>query len=466
MTESMDRRGQAEEIVSRAVRAALDCGADEAAAILRQGRSALSRFAMNRMTQNLERQSADLTIAVAVGKRECTLSGAYTDDDALRRMAAKCVENARIFEENAEHQPPVGPTEYRRVVAYDPEVAALEPEVKAETISEICCQAGARGLSAFGTFRNDDKVMAVANSSGLLASHASTDVAFSMTARTQDNTGSGREERWETWLRNLDPREYARTAIERAEMSRCPREPPPDDYTVILTPRAAADYLAFVFWSLDARMAETGRSPLARHNGNGALVGEKLFSDCVTIRSVVDDPDNPAAPFGPAFSFEGSAGQGSTMTAFSHGLPVEAETIVEQGVLRKLFYSYTWARQRGVRPLGFPNVIRMEGEDRDIWRLVADTERGILISSFWYIRFVDANSLLLTGLTRDGTFYIEDGQIKYPIKNLRFNESPLVSLKNIDGLSRMGKSRSWGFTLLMPGMRIRDFTFSSTSDAI
>src|SRR4030042_4520797 len=156
-----------------------------------------------------------------------------------------------------------------------------------------------------------------------------------------------------------------------------------------------------------------------------------------------------------------------TTTIFSNGLPVKNVTIAENGILKNLLYSYYWATQKGIAPYSVPWFLTMDGDNRSLEDLVAETDRGIFVSSFWYIRFVDQNTLLLTGLTRDGTFYIENGKFQYPIKNFRFNESPIMSLKNVEALSRPEKiNMNWGFNLKVPGMRIRDFTFSSISDAI
>jgi predicted Zn-dependent protease len=141
---------------------------------------------------------------------------------------------------------------------------------------------------------------------------------------------------------------------------------------------------------------------------------------------------------------------------------------VAKGVVKNLGYSRYWAQRKGVQPVPGPSNIIMDGGDQSVEDLIKGTEKGILVSRFWYIRLVDAQSMLLTGLTRDGTYYIENGQIKYPIKNMRFNESPVIMLNNVDALGKQERTvgTESGRSLLIPAMRIRDFTFTSLSDAV
>ncbi len=148
------------------------------------------------------------------------------------------------------------------------------------------------------------------------------------------------------------------------------------------------------------------------------------------------------------------------------GRPQKRTVWVENGVVKKLAYSRYWAQKKGVESQPFGGRMVMQGGSSSIEDMIKNTERGILVTRFWYIRSVDPQTLLLTGLTRDGTFYIENGKIQFPIKNLRFNESPVIMLNNVEELGKQERSRSEGGTLYLPAMKIRDFTFSSLSDAV
>ena len=173
-------------------------------------------------------------------------------------------------------------------------------------------------------------------------------------------------------------------------------------------------------------------------------MGEKLFDERVNITS---DPANLHIPSSP---WDGD------------GYPREARTWVENGVVKNMYYSRYWADKQGVDPIARPGGVIIAGGDQSIADMIRNTERGVLVTRFWYIRAVDPQTLLYTGLTRDGTFYIENGQIKFPVKNFRFNESPIIMLNNIEAL---GQQQRVGGDLI-PAMKIRDFTFTSLSDAV
>jgi predicted Zn-dependent protease len=178
--------------------------------------------------------------------------------------------------------------------------------------------------------------------------------------------------------------------------------------------------------------------------GGGTRLGEQLFNEQVNIYS---DPFNADLP---------------SATWNGDGIPQEKVTWVENGVVKNLSYSRYWAQQKGVKPVPGANRVIMEGGTASLEDLIKSTERGILVTRFWYIRSVDPQTLLLTGLTRDGTFYIENGKIMYPVKNFRFNESPIIMLNNVEALGKPQRSGN----MIVPPMKIRDFTFSSLSDAV
>jgi predicted Zn-dependent protease len=232
-------------------------------------------------------------------------------------------------------------------------------------------------------------------------------------------------------------------AVDKAVASREAQAIEPGKYTVIMEPTAAVELLQPLVFGMDARSADEGRSPLSKAGG-GSKVGEKLVGDAVTIWSDPTSDDVPTSPWG------------------NDGRPYEKTHWIENGVVQNLYYSRYWAEKQGKPATPAPSNFLMAGGKASLDDLIKDTARGILVTRFWYIRFVDPQTLLLTGLTRDGTFLIEDGKIKHAIKNLRFNESPIIMLNNVEALGQPVRIQG----SMIPPMRIRDFTFTSLSDAV
>jgi predicted Zn-dependent protease len=217
----------------------------------------------------------------------------------------------------------------------------------------------------------------------------------------------------------------------------------PGKMTVILEPQAAYDLLSLLTGAMDARSADEGRTFFGKR-GSGNRIGDQLFNDKVTLYSDPFNDENPGMLFSP------------------DGRPHQKTTWVEKGVLKNLFYSRYWAQQKKVDALPAPAGMIMEGTDQSLADLIKGTDKGVLVTRFWYIRMVDPQTLVHTGLTRDGTFYIENGEIKHAIKNFRFNESPANMLVNIEALGKAVRIAN----SLIPPMKIRDFNFTSLSDAV
>jgi predicted Zn-dependent protease len=287
------------------------------------------------------------------------------------------------------------------------------------------------------------------NSSGLFAYNAQTNVNFNVTLRTSDGKGSGYASKGYNDVSKLDVASATRFAAQKAAGSAAARAIEPGKYTVILEPAAGIVLLENILFSMDARSADEGRSFLSKPGGKTRL-GEKMVDERVTIYS---DPQHPELP---------------TSTWSGDGRPQEKIAWIEKGVIKNLPYSRYWAQQKNVKAVPFPDAAIMEGGTASLEDLIKGTEKGILVTRLWYIRPVDPQTLLYTGLTRDGTFYIENGQIKFPIKNFRFNESPIIMLNNLEELGRPERAVSGESNAhaLIPPMKIRDFTFSSLSDAV
>jgi predicted Zn-dependent protease len=304
-----------------------------------------------------------------------------------------------------------------------------------------------------GFVETQASIRAVANSKGLFAFDRFTSADYNLTARTPDGSGSGWASRSYNELRQLDPGKLAAAAIEKAALSKNPAAIEPGKYTVVLEPAAVADLLAYLLFSANARQADEGRSFFSK-KGGGNRTGEQVVGEKVRIIS------DPAHPLAPAVSFDGE------------GLPISKHVWVENGVIKDLFYSRFWAQKMGKDATAGPGNAIMEGGSATMSDLIAGTDRGVLVTRFWYIRPVDPQTILVTGLTRDGLFLIEKGKVTRPVKNMRWNESPVVAFNNIDAMSppeRVVSGEgigSGGLSIVCPAARIREFTFSSASDAV
>jgi predicted Zn-dependent protease len=305
-------------------------------------------------------------------------------------------------------------------------------------------------LVTAGFFTDSTRFSAIANSKGVFGHQEFTDLSYTLTARTEDGRGSGWVTRSAVDTARFDAREASEVAIEKALRSVDARALEPGRYTVILEPAATSEILGNMFASFSARSADEGRSFLAKPGGGNRL-GDKLFDSKVNIWA---DPWNPDVPVSPWDS--------ETMLAR------RKTDLIKDGRIASLEYSPYWAQKTGKQATaGHGNMI-MAGGTKSLEELIEGTKKGIVVTRTWYIRMVDPQSLLITGLTRDGTFYVENGKIKYPLKNFRFNESPVTILNNIDEL---GKPTVIGgdevpYQMVLPPMQVRDFNFTSLSDAV
>ena len=277
------------------------------------------------------------------------------------------------------------------------------------------------------------------------------------TVRSVDGTGSGWACSDGTSFGDIDAKQVAATAVEKARTSRNPVAIEPGRYTTILEPTAVGNLVQLIAGAMQARAADEGRSFFSKQGG-GNKIGMKVVDERVTL--LTDPEDAPSTTGG----FDGS------------GLPLEKVLWIENGVVKNLNYDRFWAQKQNVQPTraggGFgARSLRMLGGTSSIPNMVRDTERGILVTRFWYIRAVDPRTILYTGLTRDGTFLIENGKVTRPIKNFRFNESPIFFLNNLQAMGstiRINSSENLGAggAVYMPPIKVRDFTFSSLSDAV
>jgi len=423
--------------------------ADECTATLAGSIDGNIRFALNNVSTSGMVNNAELAVQVAFGKRVGTASINEFDDASLERVVRRAEDLARLAPENPEFMPIIGKQEYRPSPTFSESTAAIDPDFRARVAADSIAPCRGHGLIAAGFLEDSNGFVAIANSKGNFGYQKSTSFNYTCTVRTEDGRGSG-------WVgRNLkDASDFhaeqeieiaKRKAIESAEAKALE----PGKYTVILEPAAAAGLISFMMNFFDARSADEGRSFLSK-KGGGNKLGEQVYDPQVNMYA---DPWHPEAPVLP---WDGE------------GMPRERMAIIENGKVMNLNYSRYWAQKQGKTATARPGNLLMSGGSKSIAELVKGTQKGILLTRTWYIRMVDPQTVLLTGLTRDGTFYIENGQIKHPVKNFRFNESPVIMLNNIDELGkpvRVAGDES-SFVMMIPPMRLRDFTFTSLSDAV
>jgi predicted Zn-dependent protease len=442
-------REQAQELTRRVLSFAT---ADETRVSVGGGAQGNTRFAVSQISTAGDNFDTTVTIRSVFGRRAGQSTTNALDEPSLRRAVETAERLAKLSPEDPEYMPELGPQQYETGHAWADSTANLDPTQRAAAVRAITEPARAEGLVATGYLESNAGSFAVANHKGLFAWSRSTGVALTTTIRTPDGTGSG----WagaahHDWSR-IDPASLGTRAIEKAKLSVNPAAIEPGRYTVILEPTAVGNLVQLINFALNARNADEGRSYFSKPGG-GNKIGDKVVDGRVTL---VSDPHDPEAY---ANTFTGE------------GLPTARTTWIENGVVRNLAYDRYWAQKQGVQPKPQVGSMRMSGGDSSIEEMIANTPRGILVTRFWYIRPVDPRTILYTGLTRDGTFLIENGRISRAVQNLRFNESPIFMLNNLEAMGTpvrvsASESGSAGFAVVVPPIKVRDFNFTSLSEAV
>ncbi|HUF66189.1 MAG TPA: TldD/PmbA family protein [Gemmatimonadaceae bacterium] len=440
-------REEAQRIGQQALRSAT---ADETRIGINSGARANTRFAENQISTAGDNYNATVTVRSVFGRRVASASTNRLDDASLAQVVQRSEALARLAPEDPENMPELGPQEYQSR-PQPSETSPPSPAQRAEAVRAISEQARAASLVSTGFIVSTMGASSITNSKGLFAYHRSALNALTTTVRTPDGTGSGWAGATHNDWAQMNAAELGQIAIEKAIRSRDPAAIEPGRYTVVLEPTAVANLVQLVAQAIGARNADEGRSFFSKAGG-GNKVGEKIVDERVTI---VSDPNDPDLRVG-AFTFE--------------GMPTRRAVWIENGIVRNLNYDRYWAQRQSVEPTASPGGFRMSGGDASIADMVASTQRGILVTRFWYIRPVDPRTILYTGLTRDGTFLIENGRVTRAIKNMRWNESPIFLLNNVELLGRPVRVNSDesgdGSNVIVPPVKARDFNFTSLSDAV
>jgi len=413
------------------------------------------RFAQNGFTTSGARENVTVGVTVWIGNKRGAASTNEIDDESLKATVAQAEQLARISPVDREYMPTLGRQTYKPVNGFAEATSNISVTSRARTINDVIVACEKAKVIGAGFHQARGSAGASATKNGNFVYERSSLVSLSTTARTPDGTSSGYFLRNHFDVAKLDTARVANEAIRKAVDSSNPRVLEAGKYPAILEPQAVADLLGFLAFQFDARSAEEGRSPLSAPGGK-TRVGEKIFDERLNIYSDPWHPDLPGS----------QSAQG--------GLPAQKIYLVRNGVVENLIYSRFWAKQKDKEPTPGPVNSIMESSQSPVAveDMIKSMDRGLLLGRFWYIRGLDPRTATSTGLTRDGIWYIEKGKIQYPVKNFRFNQSvmQLLAPGNIDMIGkpeRVGSSEGQGgSSALLPALKVREFNFSSQSEAV
>jgi predicted Zn-dependent protease len=425
--------------------------APETHVYLNPARSGNTRFALNEVTTSGFAETCIVLVTSYYGLRRGSAQTNQIDDKSLADVVHRAEEIARLAPEDPETMPVLGPQTYLASPGlFNPDADQLTAEYRGKIVAEALAGAREKGLTAAGFVRNYSDADAMATSKGLFAYRRTTGVVYNLTARSTDG-GSGWAGGVSNSVAGFDPSSMTARAIDIALRSAKPAALEPGNYTVVLPAECVADLATNLVFGFDQRSIDEGRSFLSQFKKQLAA-GQKLFSEKVTL---VSDPTSLEAP---SNNFDGE------------GQPLRRTEWISEGVVKSIACSRYWAKKSGREPLPGPENLIMTGGTTSVDEMVASTQRGLLLTRFWYVRPVDPMTALYTGLTRDGCFLIENGKVTRPVKNFRWNETPVKMLRNI---AAMGPTRrvitseqDIGSALAFPSLKVTDFTFSSLSDAV
>jgi len=444
-----DEVPQAEQVFEQVVGAARSHGVTEVEAIVEDAADALTRFANNAIHQNVAEHTRQLSVRAVVDGRTARATTNRLDRAGIGDVVAQAIAIARLTEPDPDLLPLAGPMPYQHHDRFFDVTANATPEQRAHAVAEAIGIVEEAGQNAAGIYSTGLSSLAILNSRGVSASYSETMARFSITAMAVDSSGWAKASA--TNLGDLDPVALARSAAGKAAASAHPRELPPGRYTVILEPAAALDLVGQMFGDFSATAIRDGRSFLTDR------IGKKIFGDNVTIRDDVAHALQAGAPFD------------------GEGVPRQPLTLVEDGVVRQVTYSRQAAALAGVGATGHgfalpnefgeaPANIVISGGGVPLDHMIAGTSRGILVTRFWYIREVDPYEKISTGMTRDGTFLVEGGQVVSGVRNFRFNQSLIELLSNVEALSDpVRASGEETFDMVVPAMKVRNFNFTEVT---
>jgi predicted Zn-dependent protease len=432
--------------------------ADAAEVDFSGGERSATRFANSNITANIVQFDQSLTLTVYQGGKSGSSTTREFDDDALKEMVEDAQKKAEAARPAPDALPLIaGPQDYVAVDAALPSGVNFGPAERGRMVRQSLDICQKKNVVGSGYIPKTYLTTCNANTKGLFAYYQSAEAGFILTCRTSDGGGSG----WSgiTGVKDIgqiDAAQLTEIAANKALKSVKPRAIEPGRYTVILEPRANARFLSLMMGLFNARTAEgpVGNYFSGKEPGT-TKVGQKLFSDALTLKSDIGNAVLRQTPIG------------------TDGMAAKPVTWVQKGVLKNLAYDRAWAarQKKEPTPTNTNMSLVMEGSDTTMEQMIKSTKRGLIVTFFWYIRPVDQPTLLNTGMTRDGLFLIENGEIVGPVQNFRWNMSPLVGYNNITAVGQpvpihTGESYDGPGTALVPPVRIDDFYMTSVSPAV
>jgi len=438
---------QCRDLVERVVRLSK---ADEVHVSLNFDEVVHQRFARNCPSTAGLVSSVTVSVRSTFGTRTATSQGNQFSGGALEDIVRSSEELARAGPEDPEFQPALGEQVFVEVPEGAPESEAERLEHLTQGIALVIGRALRSGYVAAGFAQARDSVRCIANAAGLFGYQRTSDAHFAETVRTPDGAGSGWASTASIRARDLDFEGPTTTAISKARGSLNARTFAPGDYPAVLEPACVASLMGLLMGSMDMRQADEGRSFFSLPEGQTRL-GEKLFPESISLHS---DPADPTVP---------------ALRWSADGVPHAPTSWIDKGVLANLHCNRYWGREHSRPLLPRPPNTLLRGGNETLAELIAGTERGLLVTNLWYMRGVDTKTMLYTGLTRDGLFWIEDGKVTHPVNNFRWNDSPIRVLQNTEALSRpmrIGGRNGRTLSALVPALRVKSFGFTSISDAV
>ena len=440
---------QCRTILEVAERAARTAGVNDVEIHVGAKAEALTRFANNTIHQNVAEQTRFVSVRAVIGQRTARASSNRLDNDSIRRVVEQAIAIAKAAEDDPDLQPMAEPAPVTPVARFFTATAHATPGQRAAAVAEAIRIVESASMTAAGIYSTEQSVEAVYNSRGVAAYHTETLARCSITAMSDDSSGWAKASATDRMAFSAE--ELAQQAVEKARASRNPSELAPGRYTVILEPAAVLDVVGQMFGDFSATSMTDQRSFLTNR------IGEALFGSNVEIRDDVYHEGQAGPPFD------------------GEGVPRKRLALVDRGTPREVAYSRSSAAKAGVEPTGhgFPlpneigempiNVV-ISGGDTSVEQMIASTQRGILVTRLWYIREVDPYEKIMTGMTRDGTFLIENGEIGGGVRNFRFNQSLIEMLRNVEALSPSARSSGEeAFDMVVPAMKVADFNFTEVT---
>lgn len=432
------RESEARSIIEKVLKLS---DAEETSAVITGSYKASTRFADNAITQNITTNNYSLKVSCAYGQKVGHATTNELIDGALQGVVKRAQDIALVVPPDPEHMPLLTFDEaekYHQLEPYFEDTKKFSPSDKARIISAQAEKCQKKNIRLSGAFSNGSSFTAFGNSKGLMGCYKSTSFEMHVTCLTP--TSSGWAEQIGEDISKAGFSSVVERAFNIAEKSKNPHDFEPRKCTIIMHPAAVAELFTFLFWEgFDAKATDEERTFLR------GKFGTKIGGENITIRS------DPADLRCPTISFQ------------QDGLVAPTLKWIDNGVVQNLCYSRFWSKKKGKKPTGFPTNIIVDGGDASVEEMIKTTDLGVLVTRFWYIRFVDPMVPSVTGMTRDGTFLIEDGKVTKAMKNMRFNENIVDVLNRVEVLSVPERTGEY-IPVLAPALKVRDFNFTSATD--